>query len=80
MFATHYTNGSLALTMLLADPPGSSPRYLVYMNRSAVDVVRGFLGIRRAVIEGRLKSETERLFAIQRTRIEKSTPSTVAKD
>jgi hypothetical protein len=46
----------------------------------AVDVVGGFLGIRRAVIERRLKSETERLFAIQRTRIEKNTPSTVAKD
>jgi hypothetical protein len=63
VFATHYTNGSLAVTMLLLDPPGSSPRYLAYVNRSAVDVVGGLLGIRR------LQRETERLFAIQRNRI-----------
>jgi hypothetical protein len=70
VFATHYTNGSLAVTMLLSAPPGSSPGYLVYVNRSAVDVVGGYLGIRRALIEGRVKSETERLFAIQRDRID----------
>lgn len=79
VFATHYMNGSLALTMLLSDPPGSSPSYLVYVNRSAVDVAGGFLGIRRGVIEGRLKRDTERLFAALRNRIEGITPS-VARD
>ena len=80
VFATHYTNGSLAVTMLLSDPPGSSPRYLVYVNRSAVDVVGGDLGIRRAVIEGRLQRETQRLFAIQRNRIDGRTPPSIDRD
>lgn len=75
-----YTNGSLALTMLLSDPAGSPPRYLVYVNRSAVDVVGGFLGICRVVIERRVRSEAQRLFDIQRTRIERSTLSAVAED
>jgi hypothetical protein len=47
---------------------------LIYVNRSAVDVVGGLLGIRHAVIETRLQRETERLFAIQRNRIDGSTP------
>jgi hypothetical protein len=72
VFATHYMNGSLAVSMLLSDPSGSPPRYLVYVNRSAVDVVGGLLGIRRTVIEGRLQRETERLFAIQRNRLDGS--------
>jgi hypothetical protein len=80
VFATHYTNGSLAVTMLLSDPPGSSPHYLIYVNRSAVDVVGGLLGIRRAVIEGRLKRETERLFAVQRNRIDGSALPSIDKD
>ena len=80
VFATHNTNGSLAVTMLLSNRGGSSPYYLVYVNRSAVDMVGGFLGIRRAVIEGRLQRETERLFAIQRNRIVGGTAPSVDRD
>ena len=75
VFATHYTNGALALTMLLSDPPGSSPSYLVHVNRSMVDVAAGFLGSRRVLIERRVRQETERIFAIQRSRIEGNTLS-----
>ena len=40
VFATHYYQGSLGLTYLI----GNGPRYLVYVNRTELDVLGGFFG------------------------------------
>ena len=58
IYASHYFDASLGLTAALDDPgevsgPGM---YLVYINRSRIDLLRGFLGgLRRAVLRGRLR-------------------------
>jgi len=57
VFATHYQNGSLGLTMLLRGCNGP-PNYLAYVNRSEVDVIRGLFGwLARRVIQGRLEDD-----------------------
>lgn len=58
IYASHYFDASLGLTAAL-DDPGVAPgpgMYLVYLNRSRIDLLRGFLGgLRRAVLRGRLR-------------------------
>jgi len=57
IFSTHYINASLGFTALMRGDPGGS-NYLVYLNRSDVDVLRGmFGGIVRWVMQRRLKAE-----------------------
>ncbi len=57
VFATHYQNGSLGLTLLLRGCPGP-PHYLAYVNRSEVDVIRGMFGwLARRVIQGRVEGD-----------------------
>jgi hypothetical protein len=57
IFATHYVDGSLGITALVADE-SMNRRYLAYLNRSNLDVLGGFWGgLVRMVIERRLKSE-----------------------
>lgn len=57
VFATHYQNGSLGLTLLLRGCPGP-PHYLAYVNRSEVDVIRGLFGwLARRVIQGRVEDD-----------------------
>jgi hypothetical protein len=67
VFATHYYQGSLGLTYLVGD----SKRYLVYVNRTELDVLGGFLGgLKRAILESRLKKDVARLIAGLRERLE----------
>ena len=58
IYASHYFDASLGLTAALddgAEAPGSS-MYLVYWNRSRIDLLRGFWGgLRRAFLRGRLR-------------------------
>jgi hypothetical protein len=55
VFATHYQNGSLSLTLLLRGCPGP-PHYLAYVSRSEVDVIRGLFGwLARRLIQGRVE-------------------------
>jgi hypothetical protein len=58
IYASHYFDASLGLTAALDDSasaPGSS-MYLVYINRSRIDLLSGFLGgLRRAILRGRLR-------------------------
>jgi hypothetical protein len=69
VFATHYMNGALALTAVVGGRDGT-PRYLVYLNRSRVDVLGGFLGwVKRTIVEERLESETEKIFQALRDRL-----------
>jgi hypothetical protein len=55
---------------------GSGHTYLVYINRSQVDVFGGkFGGLKRAMVERRLKSEIAEEFDALRRRLESGPPS-----
>lgn len=74
IFATHYRNGSLGMTAVVRDS-ASGTGYLVYVNRSHVDVLSGvFGGLKRLLIEGRLKSESADLVRTVRSRLEGGAP------
>ena len=73
IFASHYRNGSLGLTAVVEDAAGT--RYLVYVNRTQVDVISGmFRAFRRAAVEGRLGGEGVRVFREVRRRLESGPP------
>jgi hypothetical protein len=66
LYANHYLDSSLSLTLLLSAPAagGASDTYLLYVNRSRADVLDGLLaGVKRRVIESQV---TEGLRAILR--------------
>jgi hypothetical protein len=68
LFATHYYYASLGLTYLVG---AEERRYLVYVNRTELDVLGGFFGsLKRAVLESRLKRDVARLIAGLRGRLE----------
>lgn len=70
IFASHYLNGSLGLTMVLRGPRDDS-NYFVYLNRSQIDLLKGFFApLRRSVLEGRLREETPLVIAALRKRLE----------
>jgi hypothetical protein len=75
IFATHYLTASLGLTALMRGTDGG--RYLVYLNRSEVDMLGGFFGgIVRMFMERRLKSEAADILRGLRTRLESGDPPT----
>jgi hypothetical protein len=74
IFATHYMNGALSLTMLLREP-GGERTYLVYLNRSQVDVLTGFFGgIARTIVERRLRRDAPDIVRGLRVRLESGDP------
>ncbi|MGE5246080.1 MAG: hypothetical protein ACM3SQ_17790 [Betaproteobacteria bacterium] len=74
IFATHYLNASLGVTALVRGEPGGH-NYLVYMNRSEVDVLGGvFGGVVRWVMERRLKTEAAGVLQGLRRRLEGGEP------
>jgi hypothetical protein len=63
IYASHYFDASLGLTAALDDPGAvSGPgMYLLYLNRSRIDLLSGFFGgLRRAVLRGRLRDGMRR--------------------
>jgi len=73
IFATHYRNASLGLIAVTEDATGQ--RYLVYVNRSQLDLLTGvFAGWKRALVEGKLKSESVSVFNEVRRRLESGPP------
>ena len=78
IFATHYVNGSLGLTAIVGGGQGSR-RYLVYLNRSDVDILGGFFGgIVRWFMERRLKAEAAGVLRGLRRRLESGEPPPLA--
>jgi len=57
IYASHYFDASLGLTAALEDAEAPGPNlYLVYLNRSRIDLLGGFFGgLRRAFLRGRLR-------------------------
>lgn len=57
LYANHYLDSSLSLTLLLGAPAsgGTSDTYLFYVNRSRADMLDGLMGgVKRRVIESRV--------------------------
>jgi hypothetical protein len=72
VYASRYMNGELSLTMLFAGAAGPST-YLVHVHRSQLDELKGTLsGLKRAVIERRVKAEAAGALAALRNRVERA--------
>lgn len=58
IYATHYFDASLGLTLLISDPAASSRgTYVVYLNRTRIDLFEGLFGsVARRVAAGRARS------------------------
>ena len=70
VYASHYLNGSLSLSALVGDR-GGSRRYLAYATRAHVDGMHGWLsGLRRLLVERRVRRRGAAAFEEQRRRIE----------
>jgi hypothetical protein len=71
LYGSHYFDSSLGLTLLLRDDtPGST--VLVYVNRSRIDVLSGFLGgLKRAIVRSRGRSALEDTLTRIRTHLPK---------
>jgi hypothetical protein len=75
IFATHYIDGALGLTLVTRDGANGAT-YLVYVNRSQLDLLRGFLGgIARGVLESRLKRQAPQIVRGLRIRLESGSTS-----
>jgi len=74
IYATHYINGSLGVTALIrGGSDGHS--YLVYVNRSEIDMLGGvFGGLERWFAERRLKGEAAKIIQGLRRRLESGDP------
>jgi hypothetical protein len=74
VFATHYLTASLGLTAVTRSAHGS--RYLVYVNRSRVDLLDGaFGGLIRSGIERRLRADAPGVLRQLRSRLEAGDPA-----
>jgi hypothetical protein len=72
VFATHYSNASLGMTILIDKSTADDPRtLLVYVNRSRLDIFGGVLGgIKRPLVRSRAREGAERTMRHLRERIE----------
>jgi len=69
IYAMHYFDASLGLTLLVPDPAASAPAtYVVYLNRSRIDLFDGlFGGVARRIVAGRARTlVAEQLQRLQR--------------
>src|SRR4030095_9535783 len=74
VFATHYVNASLGETVLVRGEAGRS-NYLVYVNRSEVDMLHGtFAGLVRWFMQRRLKADAAHVLQGLRRRLESGEP------
>jgi hypothetical protein len=73
LYATHYFEASLGLTIAVdAEAPDGAPAmYLVYVNRSRVDALRGaFGGLRRNIVRGKADDSVRDTLRGLRARLE----------
>jgi len=74
IFASHYMNGALGLTMVLGGTSDDAG-YLVYLNRSQLDLFGGIFGfLKRSVLEGRIRRDTPKILRGLRDRLESGEP------
>lgn len=78
IFGSRYLDG--ALTMTAITTAASGQRYLVYLNRSTVDVLGGLFGsVKRSMLESRLAGEVPELIGRLRDRLERKHQATRAR-
>jgi hypothetical protein len=72
IYAMHYYDASLGLTLLVPDRTAASPvTYVVYLNRSRIDLFDGlFGGVARRLVAGRART----LVGQQLQRLQRSVP------
>jgi hypothetical protein len=76
VFASHYMTGGQALTAITTDT-ATGAKYLVYVNRTGVDLLGGMLGpVKRAVLESRLKGDLPDIIQRLRAHLERTPPPT----
>jgi hypothetical protein len=75
VFTSHYVNSQLAVTTISRGGVGH-PRFLLYVNRSRVDVLSGGLkGFFRQAIEGQIRSEGPEVIDTLRRQLESGAPA-----
>ena len=74
LYASHYTTGSLGLTLLQDKGRPDAPRTLVaYLNRTRVDVFAGLLGgVKRPMVRSRARSGAERMMRTLKVKLEEA--------
>jgi hypothetical protein len=72
IYSSHYFDASLGLTVLVPDAGHASAMYVVYLNRSRVDVFKGmFGGIARRIVTTRARTLVSDLLSRLQRRIER---------
>ena len=72
LFASRYMDGGIAMTALIAER-ATDAHYLVYLNRTSVDLLGGLLGgLKRSMLESRLENEGSFIIDKLRARLERS--------
>lgn len=83
LYANHYFEGSLGLTVFVegSQGPAISGSYLMYLNRSRADALQGwFLGIKRSLIGGRVRDGLSKNLKLVKKRMESyGLPSTTSR-
>jgi len=74
VYSSRYFNASLSVTIASDALAAPDAFYLVYVNRSRADALKGaFAGLRRSLVERRAKSSLEDNLKLTKRRLEKST-------
>jgi len=74
LFADHYFDSSLGMAILTQEPADSKlpGNYLVYVNQSRADAIKGFLtGLRRSIVESKSLTTLKTSLKITKERLEK---------
>jgi hypothetical protein len=75
IFASHYINGALGLTLVLCEPDDGAC-YLAYINRTHTDLFGGlFGGVRRGIARQRIESQGPAVIRALRDRLQSAPPS-----
>lgn len=73
IYSNHYLESSLGLSVISEDP--GSGCWLVYMNRSRTDILRGWLSsFRRTIIESRVRCVMKKQLIAIKKKLETSLP------
>ena len=72
IYASHYMETSLGLTAIIhSDGPGPQRTYLIYINRSRVDALRGlFAGLKRSLITSSLRDAAKKSMEMIKKKLE----------
>jgi hypothetical protein len=72
IYASHYVETSLGLTGFIhSQEPEPRRTYLIYINRSRADALRGFLGgLKRSLIVGSLRDATKKNMEMIKKKLE----------